>query len=81
MMMTPRDKWFVERASLAPLDVMRDGLAMLVEIAVDDEAAHAFEDDLRQYALAHISLAHPDSQRIAALALATSDVNFSRWCA
>lgn len=51
------------------------------DIANDDEAAHFEEDRLRTEVLAAIAdgAEHPD--RLAAAALTTKDITFSRWYA
>lgn len=52
------------------------------ELAGDDEAAHSEEDHLRAAVLAAIAAGtaeYPGS--FAAIALSTSEIKFSRWCA
>ena len=51
-------------------------------IALDDEAAHSYEDELWDDVLSAIArgkVANPAG--VAAAALATKDIAFSRWCA
>lgn len=51
--------------------------------ADDDEHAHALEDDLRRDVLEFIAANAGDSQTraLAATALKSEDIGFSRWCA
>lgn len=54
------------------------------EIARDDEAAHAREDELRDDFIAYVaslSKQHPGLAKKAKLVLSTSDIELSRWCA
>lgn len=47
----------------------------------DDEAAHGMTDDLHRDVLAAIAAGAPDAQILAAAALRTETLGFSRWCA
>ena len=52
------------------------------ERAYDDESAHGMEDDLRRDVLLAIAARKTDDpQGIAAAALLTGAIEFSRWCA
>lgn len=50
-------------------------------IAGDDESAHSEEDDLRRDVLQAIADGNPIAAALASLALTTSEIEFSRWCA
>lgn len=50
-------------------------------IADDDEGAHVAEDFLRERVLEAVANGHEDSKLLAAAALDTNDIEFSRWCA
>jgi len=58
-------------AALAELERMKD----------DDEAAHSYEDDLRECVLRAIAEGALDAQPLAQVVLASSGIEFSRWCA
>ena len=48
----------------------------------DDETAHAAEDDLRTKVLRAIAAGRTDDPAgLAAVALRSADIRFSRWCA
>jgi hypothetical protein len=53
----------------------------IASIADDDERAHSEEDDLRADVLKAIRDGASDPQALAAEALKTSEIEFSRWCA
>lgn len=50
------------------------------KIVADDEAAHAAEDTLYEEVLKAVADGHPDSKKIAKIALRTKSLNFQRWC-
>jgi plasmid stability protein len=49
--------------------------------SADDECAHAEEDRLHQSVLRAIANGHADPASLAAAALKTTDIDFSRWYA
>jgi hypothetical protein len=60
-----------------------DWLGRVEHIADDDEQAHIEEDDFREWALEWIAGSAngaTEAAAIAQLALATRDIDFSRWC-
>jgi hypothetical protein len=59
------------RSRLKAIERMRD----------DDEAAHSNVDALHRDVLRAIADGHPDAKKLAALALKTQGIDFSRWCA
>jgi hypothetical protein len=59
---------------LAAVDYLRT-------IAADDEAAHSYEDGLRERVLWLIAHGHGRADSLASAALMTNSVEFSRWCA
>lgn len=59
---------------------VRDALQHLKDIAHDDEVAHAFEDNVRHAVLERIARGATEYKDMAAVALDTSCVEFSRWC-
>ena len=60
---------------------MGELVSLLEQIADDDEAAHGAEDEIHALALAAARSRNPESAEIAAQALATAAIEFSRWCA
>ena len=60
-------------------DKILDALADIRAAAGDDEVAHGLEDSLWEAVLRTIAAGHPESQRMAQLALRTKDINFCRW--
>ncbi|MEU0018034.1 hypothetical protein ABZ173_10225 [Streptomyces rochei] len=56
-------------------------LAKIQTLQGDDEAAHGEEDLLHRDVLAAIAAGAPDAQLLAAAALRTETLDFSRWCA
>ena len=66
------------------VDLIRSSIHELVRIAGDDEAAHSFEDDLREKVLQDIASGKytaEECSEFAAEVLKTSQVIFARWCA
>lgn len=65
------------------IEAVEQRVAEIIAKADDDEVAHSLEDDLHQDVLASIGLrsADPESKALALAALATLDIQFSRWCA
>ena len=63
------------------MEELKKMLKQIKAVQNDDEHAHILEDSMRQYALKLISNDHPESVKIAKLALSTSKLEFSRWCA
>jgi hypothetical protein len=63
----------VEEAKLAVAEIrfVRD----------DDEKAHAAEDALRHRVLEAIAAGDENAKELAAVALQTTGIEFSRWCA
>jgi hypothetical protein len=63
--------------------VTADDIRQLVEgvrlIAHDDEAAHQEKDELRRFVLQTIADGHDDPAALAREALATAEIDFSRW--
>jgi len=53
----------------------------LKEIAGDDEAAHGFEDNLRDDFIRYAATEKGKVGRIARIILTTSKIDFCRWCA
>jgi hypothetical protein len=49
--------------------------------AEDDEHAHAKEDELRKRVLEAVLAGSQHAQELAAIALSTAGIDFSRWCA
>jgi hypothetical protein len=47
----------------------------------DDERAHSDEDELHQLVLAVIARGAANAAELAAAALKTTEIEFSRWCA
>ena len=56
-------------------------LAAIHALHGDDEAAHGEEDRLHRDVLAAIAAGAPDASLLAAAALRTETLGFSRWCA
>lgn len=56
-------------------------LAEIHALQGDDEAAHGEEDRLHRDVLAAIAAGAPDASLLAAAALRTETLGFSRWCA
>lgn len=50
-------------------------------VADDDEKAHSMEDALRRDVLEAIAKGVENPSLLASIALSTSEVPFSRWCA
>ncbi len=63
------------------VETLNKALLLLGGIASDDEAAHAFEDDLRRLVLLAISEGASDPAGLAGTMLRSSTIEFSRWCA
>ncbi len=63
------------------VDTLKEALVLLGEIREDDEEAHAFEDDMRNAVLVAISEGAANPAGLAGLALISSTIQFSRWCA
>lgn len=49
--------------------------------APDDEKAHGLEDDFYMWTLKKVRAGHPQSQKLAGIALKTSSIEFARWMA
>lgn len=80
MRMIPVDATPREAADLAQV-----WLALVASAAHDDEAAHGYEDSLRDGVLRWIAANgahHPTTAvLLAGTALMTTEIEFSRWCA
>ena len=63
------------------MEKLKEMIENIIEERRDDERAHSLEDTMRAYALELIAKKHPASAEIAKLALSTSKLKFSRWCA
>lgn len=64
------------------LQEVKDRLAEITAKAGDDEVAHGLEDDLRHDILDAIARGIAEAPReMAALALTSTKISFSRWCA
>ena len=60
---------------------VEDQVANIRAVAGDDEAAHSWEDQLRQSVLEAIANGADNPADLARAALKTSDIEFARWCA
>lgn len=64
------------------VEEIKASVAAIRDMASDDEAAHAHEDQLHQTVLQAIADGTcPDPQACAAEALKTNEIRFERWCA
>jgi len=66
------------------IDDIKAKLEDIKRLAHDDEAAHGMEDALHWAVLSAIAsgeLEGYDARTAANLAMATADIDFSRWCA
>jgi len=66
------------------LEEAENAVAEIERTKDDDEHAHGAEDHLRESVLAVIAAGKISKQKmakLAAIALKTSKINFSRWCA
>jgi hypothetical protein len=64
------------------MEKLKEMLKTIKELSIeDDESAHGWEDSMHLYALELIACGHPESVKIAKLALTSSKIKFSRWCA
>lgn len=63
------------------LSQARNMVAKIASNESDDETAHRLERKLRDDVLTAIAHGSPDSRELAEIALATNDINFSRWFA
>lgn len=58
---------------------VQEQVALVRELSADDEAAHGIEDDLWEEVLQAIAEGHPQAQQLAAEAIKTRSIQFSRW--
>ncbi len=63
------------------LDDVRSRLAVIKAHTDDDEDAHIMEDALHVDVLKAVWAGHPDAREMAHVALQTTKLDFSRWCA
>lgn len=63
------------------VDDVKAAIAKIIEISWDDEAAHSGEDALHRNVLQAIADGHPEPAALAAEALKSVQITFSRWCA
>ena len=60
---------------------LKKDIEELMRLSHDDEAAHSFEDGLREDVLMEIAEGNPEGQEMAKEVLKTSEIIFARWCA
>ena len=63
------------------IEGLRKAIDELRGMTHDPEVAHREEDRIREAVLRHIAGGGVDAREMAALALTTDDINFSRWYA
>ena len=61
-------------------EIMRT-IQEISRLSEDDEVAHSMEDELWENVLKAISEGAPNAAELAAYALKTKNISFSRWCA
>ncbi len=64
--------------TIITLEQVKANVEIIKGLSHDDEAARAEEDDLHQRVLRQLA---QEGSELAAEALKTLDINFSRWCA
>lgn len=85
--MSGYDDWDAYRKAIAECRTVKDFGALVTALADfvhDDEVAHGFEDALRHRALTLIAegvVTGAEAAELARIALTTSELDFSRWCA
>jgi hypothetical protein len=80
--MAKRDRAYsLLRSPVFTAESAREIVECIRALSDDDELAHALEDDLHFTVLQHVAKGGANSQELAAVAVTTEALDFSRWCA